>query len=38
VVSTNGEIDEFSGEIFWGLFEDAATYQDVVLTAVMESN
>lgn len=38
VVSTNGEFDEFSGEIFWGLFEDAALYQDVVLTAVMESN
>jgi hypothetical protein len=38
VVSTNGEIDEFSGEIFWALFEDAALYQDVVLTAVMESN
>jgi hypothetical protein len=38
VVSTNGEVDEFSGDIFWGLFEDAALYQDVVLTAVMESN
>lgn len=37
VVSTNGEIDEFSGEIFWALYEDAALYQDVVLTAVMES-
>jgi hypothetical protein len=37
VVSTNGEIDEFTGEIFWALFEDAASYQDVVLTAVMES-
>ena len=24
VVSTNGEIDEFSGEIFWALFEEAA--------------
>jgi len=38
VISTNGEVDEFSGDIFWGLFEDAALYQDVVLTAVMESN
>ncbi len=38
VVSTNGEIDDFTGEIFWALFEDAAMYQDVVLTAVMESN
>jgi len=38
VVSTNGEVDEFSGEIFWALFEDAALYNDVVLTAVVESN
>lgn len=38
VVSTNGEIDEFSGEIFWALFEEAALYQDVVLTAIVDSN
>jgi hypothetical protein len=38
VISTNGEIDDFTGEIFWALFEDAALYQDVVLAAVMESN
>jgi hypothetical protein len=38
VVSTNGEIDELSGEIFWALFEEAASYKDVVLTAVLESN
>jgi hypothetical protein len=38
VVSTNGEIDEFSGEVFWALFEDAASFKDVVLTAVMETN
>ncbi len=38
VVSTNGEIDEFSGEIFWALFEDAASYKDVVMTAVLETN
>lgn len=38
VISTNGEIDEFSGEIFWALFEEAASYKDVVLTAVMETN
>jgi hypothetical protein len=38
VVSTNGEIDEFGGEIFWALFEEAATYQDVVMTAVLETN
>lgn len=38
VVSTNGEIDEFGGEIFWALFEEAAMYQDVVMTAVVETN
>lgn len=38
VVSTNGEIDEFSGEIFWALFEEAASYKDVVMTAVLETN
>jgi len=38
VISTNGEIDEFSGEIFWALFEEAASYQDVVMTAVLETN
>jgi len=38
VVSTNGEIDEFSGEIFWALFEDAASYEDVVMLAVLETN
>jgi hypothetical protein len=38
VISTNGEIDEFSGEIFWALFEDAASYNDVVMTAVLETN
>ncbi len=38
VVSTNGEIDEFTGEIFWAMFEEAASYKDVVMTAVMETN
>jgi hypothetical protein len=38
VVSTNGEIDDFTGEIFWAMFEDAATYKDVVMTAVLETN
>jgi hypothetical protein len=38
VISTNGEIDEFTGEIFWAMFEGAATYQDVVMTAVLETN
>jgi hypothetical protein len=38
VVSTNGEIDDFNGQVFWALFEDAASYKDVVMTAVLEAN
>lgn len=36
VVSSNGEIDELSGEVFWALFDAAASVQNVVLTAVVE--
>ncbi|HYL39081.1 MAG TPA: hypothetical protein VEV17_24400 [Bryobacteraceae bacterium] len=36
VVSSNGEVDELTGEVFWALFDAAATFQDVVLTAVVE--
>lgn len=36
VVSSNGEVDELTGEVFWALFEDAAAFKDVVLTAVVE--
>jgi hypothetical protein len=38
VVSSNGELDEFSGDVFWALFEEAASFKDVVLTAVVEVN
>lgn len=38
VVSSNGEVDELTGEVFWGLFSEAAAFQDVVLTAVVEVN
>lgn len=38
VVSTNGEVDELTGEVFWGLFPEAAAFQDVVLKAVVEVN
>jgi hypothetical protein len=38
VVSSNGEVDELTGEVFWGLFPEAAAFQDVVLTAVVEVN
>ncbi len=36
VVSSNGELDELSGEVFWALFDEAAAFNDVVLTAVVE--
>jgi hypothetical protein len=36
VVSSNGEVDELTGEVFWGLFSEAAAFKDVVLTAVVE--
>lgn len=38
VVSSNGEVDELTGEVFWGLFSEAAAFKDVVLTAVVEVN
>ncbi|HEV2688811.1 MAG TPA: hypothetical protein VGV35_09660 [Bryobacteraceae bacterium] len=36
VVSSNGEVDELAGEVFWALFSEAASFKDVVLTAVVE--
>jgi hypothetical protein len=36
VVSSNGELDEFTGEVFWALFPEAASLKDVTLTAVCE--
>lgn len=36
IVSSNGELDELSGEVFWALFDAAASVHDVVLTAVVE--
>jgi hypothetical protein len=36
VVSSNGEMDEFTGEVYWALFPEAASLKDVTLTAVCE--
>jgi hypothetical protein len=36
VISTNGEKDELTGEVFWALFPEAASLQPVVLTAVVQ--
>jgi hypothetical protein len=36
VVSSNGEVDELTGEVFWGMFSEAAAFKDLVLTAIVE--
>jgi hypothetical protein len=36
VISSNGELDEFTGEVYWALFPEAASLNDVTLTAVVE--
>ncbi len=36
VVSSNGEADELTGEVYWALFPEAASMRDVVLTALCE--
>jgi hypothetical protein len=36
VISTNGEKDELTGEVYWALFPEAASLKPVVLTAVVQ--
>jgi hypothetical protein len=36
VISSNGEVDELTGEVYWALFAPAAALKPVVLTAVVE--
>lgn len=36
LVSSNGEYDELSGEVYWALYPEAASLRPVVLTAVYE--
>ena len=36
VVSSNGEVDEFTGEVYWALFPEGAALKDITLTAVCE--
>jgi hypothetical protein len=36
VVSSNGEVDELSGEVYWAMFPEAASLKDLVLTATCE--
>jgi hypothetical protein len=36
VISTNGETDELTGEIYWALFPEGASLQPVTLTAILQ--
>ncbi len=36
VISSNGEVDDLTGEVYWALFPEAASLQPVTLTAIME--
>jgi len=36
IISSNGEVDELTGEVYWALFPEAASLKDVVLTAIVE--
>jgi hypothetical protein len=36
VVTTNGEVDEVDGDVFWGLYPEAAALGDVEMKAVCE--
>lgn len=37
IVSSNGEVDDLTGEVYWALFSDAASLKDLVLTAIVET-
>jgi hypothetical protein len=36
IVSSNGDVDDLTGEVYWALFPPAASLKPVVLTAVVE--
>jgi hypothetical protein len=36
IVSTNGTLDEITGEVYWALYDQAAAIGDVVMTATCE--
>ncbi len=36
VVSSNGEVDDLGGEVYWALFPEAASLRNLVLTATCE--
>jgi hypothetical protein len=38
VVETNGEYDEYTGDVYWALFPESAALGDVVLTATCDTS
>jgi len=36
IVSSNGEVDDLTGEVFWALFPEAASIKPVTMTAIVE--
>jgi hypothetical protein len=38
VISSNGEVDDLTGEVYWALFPEGASLQPVTLTAIFEVN
>lgn len=38
VVATNGEIDPGTGEVFWGMYSEAAAVEDIEMTATCDTN
>jgi hypothetical protein len=36
LISTNGDYDELSGEVYWAMYPEGASYQPVTLTAIFE--
>jgi hypothetical protein len=38
IVSTNGERDDVTGEVYWALYSEAAAVGDVVMTATSDTN
>ena len=38
IVSTNGERDDFTGEVYWSVYPQAAALGDVEMTAVCDTN
>ena len=36
IISSNGELDAFSGEVYWAMFAISPTLEDVTMTAICE--